>query len=121
MRPRTRADCIDGPRPCPWSCRFNLLFDTLPDGSISIRSGDRRIIIPRTATAEEFEATVDAATSTWTNLPSCALDEVGDTKSLAEVALRLGVTRQAVHLIEGPAQTKLRQALVEAGVELNPA
>jgi hypothetical protein len=24
--PRTRADCIDGPRPCPWlECRHNLL------------------------------------------------------------------------------------------------
>jgi Sigma-70, region 4 len=22
--PRTRADCLDGPRPCPWACRHNL-------------------------------------------------------------------------------------------------
>lgn len=30
-RPRTRADCIDGPRPCPWvSCRHHLYLDVSP-------------------------------------------------------------------------------------------
>lgn len=27
-RPRTRGDCLDGPRPCPWgSCRYHLVAD----------------------------------------------------------------------------------------------
>jgi hypothetical protein len=27
-RPRTRGDCIDGPRPCPWvDCRHHLLSE----------------------------------------------------------------------------------------------
>lgn len=27
-RPRTRGDCADGPRPCPWvSCRYHLYLD----------------------------------------------------------------------------------------------
>ena len=31
-RPRTRGDCIDGPRPCPWaSCRFNLRIEVKHD------------------------------------------------------------------------------------------
>lgn len=28
QRPRTRADCVDAPRPCPWaSCRHHLLLE----------------------------------------------------------------------------------------------
>ena len=27
-RPKKRADCISGPRPCPWvGCKYHLLFD----------------------------------------------------------------------------------------------
>jgi hypothetical protein len=27
-RPRTRGDCVDGPRPCPWvSCRYYLAHE----------------------------------------------------------------------------------------------
>jgi hypothetical protein len=30
-RPKTRADCIDGPRPCPWvGCRHHLYLDVSP-------------------------------------------------------------------------------------------
>jgi Sigma-70, region 4 len=25
--PRTRGDCIGGPRPCPWACRHNLTVE----------------------------------------------------------------------------------------------
>lgn len=36
-RPRTRGDCIDGPRPCPWvSCRHHLAIDVNPRGGIRI-------------------------------------------------------------------------------------
>jgi hypothetical protein len=32
-RPRTRADCADHPRPCPWvSCRYNLYLDVSDSG-----------------------------------------------------------------------------------------
>lgn len=32
--PRTRADCIDGPRPCPWvGCRYHLARDVSPAGA----------------------------------------------------------------------------------------
>ena len=32
-RPRSRADCLDGPRPCPWvSCRYHLHLDTVSKG-----------------------------------------------------------------------------------------
>ncbi len=41
-RPKTRGDCIDGPRPCPWvSCRFNNYLDVSPRGSIKLNFPDR--------------------------------------------------------------------------------
>ncbi len=39
-RPRTRGDCVDGPRPCPWSsCRHNLGLDVQRDGTIAFVDG----------------------------------------------------------------------------------
>lgn len=36
-RPKTRDDCVDGPRPCPFaSCRFHLYLDVSSRGSIKI-------------------------------------------------------------------------------------
>lgn len=36
-RPRTRAECIDGPRPCPFvSCPHHLYLNVSPDGSIEL-------------------------------------------------------------------------------------
>ena len=36
-RPRTRGDCVDGERPCPWlSCRYHLAVDVQRSGSITI-------------------------------------------------------------------------------------
>jgi hypothetical protein len=37
-RPQTRADCIDGPRPCPWyGCRHHLGIDVTRTGTIQYR------------------------------------------------------------------------------------
>lgn len=34
-RPRLRAECVDGFRPCPWlSCRHHLGADVLPSGAL---------------------------------------------------------------------------------------
>ncbi len=36
-RPKTRGDCVDGERPCPWvACRHSLVLDVSPTGSIKI-------------------------------------------------------------------------------------
>lgn len=36
-RPRTRSECIDGPRPCPFvSCEFHLYAQVTPDGSLEL-------------------------------------------------------------------------------------
>lgn len=36
-RPITRGDCVEGPRPCPFtSCRYHLFLDVTPAGSIKM-------------------------------------------------------------------------------------
>lgn len=41
-RPRTRGDCVDQPRPCPWvGCRYHLYLDINPHtGSVKFRFPD---------------------------------------------------------------------------------
>src|ERR1019366_2346037 len=34
-RPKTRGDCVDGPRPCPWAgCRQHLYLEVNPTGNM---------------------------------------------------------------------------------------
>lgn len=40
-RPKLRADCVDGPRPCPWvGCRHHLFLDVRETGSIKFNFPD---------------------------------------------------------------------------------
>src|SRR5271170_95860 len=45
MRPRTRAECVNGPRPCLFvSCKHNLYLDVNPEtGSIKLNFPDKEI------------------------------------------------------------------------------
>jgi hypothetical protein len=107
-RPLRRADCIDGPRPCPYvSCRHHLAIDVsdetgsigsvLMHGVLSDRHGD-----------DHADAWIGALAEAIRFMPdTCSLD-VADRGShiLQEVADIYGVTRQAVSLIEVAALTK---------------
>lgn len=95
MRPKTRGDCIDGPRPCPWaSCKFNLILD----------------VDPRTGRITENFSDVD-------ELPygGCALDlaDEGGAK-LERVGAALNVTRERVRQIESKRLPILRRAIERA-------
>ena len=79
-RPKTRGDCVDGHRPCPFvSCRFNLFVDVNP------RTGSVKM-----------------------NFPDKELDEVGDTCSL-DVADRGGITLEEVGAIMNLTRERVRQ------------
>jgi hypothetical protein len=85
-RPRTRADCIDGPRPCPYvGCRHNLHLDVTQFGAIAHLGDPKR--------------------EAWDASPahSCVLDLVdanpGGMK-LEDIGELLGITRERVRQIE---------------------
>jgi len=85
-RPRTRGDCVDGPRPCPWvTCRHHLLLDIGRDGRLlKARAFDE---------ANEYELL-----EAMLDMPeTCALDVAErNGASAAEVANLLGLKHDAV-------------------------
>lgn len=97
QRPKVRADCIDGPRPCPWvSCRHHLYADVAAsNGSIKLNFA---------------ELEPDELTG---RLESCSLDVAdGGSESHERVGELLNVTREAVRLIEQQALRKIRLPLL---------
>jgi hypothetical protein len=98
-RPKTRAECRDGERPCPWvSCRHNLILDVRPDG---------RVVLA-------FDLDDDAAIEAMTD--TCALDvadRAADARglTLADVAQVMNVTRERIRQIEGVGLAKVNRRL----------
>jgi len=88
MRPRTRAECWNVPRPCPFvSCKYHLYLDINKCGSFTLTFPGKE---------------------PWEVNPSCALDvaeEGGHT--LEEVGNILGVTRERIRQIEKEGKEKL--------------
>lgn len=90
-RPRTRGECGDVPRPCPYvGCKFNLFLDvTRKTGSIKLNFPDLE---------------------PWDLVESCALDvaDIGD-HTLEHVAGVTNLTRERVRQVEVKAFRLLRQ------------
>jgi len=82
-RPKTRGECADGPRPCPWaSCHYHLFLDVNPDnGSIKL------------------------------NFPHLEIDEMKETCAL-DVADRGGVILEEVGRIYNITRERVRQLQV---------
>ena len=91
-RPKTRADCINGPRPCLFvSCKHNLYLDVNPEtGSIKLNFPDKEI---------------------WELPYTCALDvaEKGGI-TLEEVGEIMNLTRERIRQVETRGLMKLREA-----------
>ncbi len=91
-RPKTRADCINGPRPCLFvSCKHNLYLDVNPEtGSIKLNFPDKEI---------------------WELEHTCALDvaEKGGI-TLEEVGAIMNLTRERIRQVETRGLLKLREA-----------
>lgn len=104
-RPKVRADCVDGPRPCPFmGCRYHLGLEEKPLlGSLRLPFGEE----------PDFDAMPD----------TCALDvaDRGGT-TLEEVGRRMGVTREYIRQLEERALEKLKRrgALVDFSRNGNP-
>jgi hypothetical protein len=91
-RPKTRADCVNGPRPCLFvSCKHNLYLDVNPEtGSIKLNFPDKEI---------------------WELEHTCALDvaEKGGI-TLEEVGEIMNLTRERIRQVETRGLAKLREA-----------
>ena len=80
-RPKTRGECEDGQRPCPFvSCRFHLYLDVKENGSIRYNFPDLEV---------------------WEMPESCVLDLAArDGMLLEEVGVLLNLTRERVRQLE---------------------
>jgi hypothetical protein len=98
LRPRTRGDCEDGERPCPWvSCRHHLAYD------VHERTGSIKENFP--------------GREVWELPQTCALDVADEGGiTLEAVAATLNLTRERVRQMETRAIAALK-----AGVEAPPA
>jgi len=89
-RPRLRAECENGPRPCPYlSCKHHLYLDINPaTGSIKLNFPDKEL---------------------WDLPETCALD-VADRGgvTLEEVGTLLNLTRERIRQLETHGLLKLR-------------
>lgn len=81
-RPKTRGECVDGPRPCPWvSCKHHLYLSVNPD------TGTIKLPFP------DLEP--------WELSETCVLDvaQRGEI-TLEEVGNLMNITRERVRQIE---------------------
>jgi hypothetical protein len=88
-KPRTRAECLEGPRPCPYvSCKHHLYID------VSARTGAIKLNFP------DLEV--------WDLGESCALDvaDRGGT-TLEDVGAIMNLTRERIRQVEVKALAKL--------------
>lgn len=88
MRPRTRGDCADGPRPCPWvGCRHHLYLEIDRRG---------RPVTHHHVDPEDLDRLVD----------TCSLDVADRVSATGEqldhesVAIRIGLSKQRSQQIE---------------------
>ncbi len=92
VRPKTRAECANGPRPCMFvSCKHNLYLDVNPEtGSVKLNFPDKEI---------------------WELEETCALD-VADRGgiTLEEVGAIMNLTRERIRQVETRGLLKLREA-----------
>lgn len=82
QRPRARADCVDGPRPCPWvGCKHHLYLD------VSAETGSIKLNFP------DLEP--------WELEHSCSLDVAAqDGVTLEETGRTMNVTRERIRQLE---------------------
>lgn len=97
--PRTRGECVDGPRPCPWwRCRFHLGADVDPE------TGSLKIYRPDLEPDELPE--------------SCALDVAArGGMTLEEVGELMNVTRERLRQLEVAGLIQIRRVARERGLD----
>lgn len=98
VRPKTRGECVGGPRPCPWvSCRHHLYLEVHESG---IDSAYIRLNRPELQPEDMTE--------------SCSLDVADRTEStLEQTGQILGLTRERIRQLESRAVPKVRRRILD--------
>lgn len=103
-RPRTRGECLEEARPCPWvGCKHHLLIEVLREGAGGLvlnqpRRPGRRRALRSSAAAALVGVWIDDAIELLAAMPSgCSLD-VADLGPQArmDVADQVGLSREGV-------------------------
>lgn len=96
-RPRTRGDCVGGPRPCPWvGCRHNLYLDVRRVGTVQLHF------------VEEPDEVVGNTL--------CSLDYAGkDSMTLQSIAELMMVTRERIRQLQDTALAKVKRSVELSG------
>lgn len=103
-RPRSRGDCVKGPRPCPWvSCRHHLGTDVKPRKMTKKRAKKKPPLL------KIYEENI------FGERPSCVLDlcEEGQPMTFEQIGEAIGLTKQRVEQIYRAAERNMKQALLE--------
>lgn len=98
LRPKTRAECVDGPRPCPWiACRHHLAID------VDALNGTIRFTYPEAAEGE-LEAREHTCSLDVADRGEHTLQEVGEILILSRERVR-----QLEEVILARAEKKMRR------------
>ena len=98
LRPKTRGECVNGPRPCPFvSCKYHLYLDVNPkNGAIKLNFPDLEV---------------------WELPITCALDvaDLAEDKgyTLEAIGSIMNLTRERIRQMEAAIIKKLRELLVD--------
>lgn len=109
-RPKTRGDCVNVSRPCPYvACRHNLSVDITVSGTVRIRAGVDALV-REASVPGQYQEVWDRQT------PNCSLDvaELGGL-SYKQLGYVMGRTRQRAEQEVAAALRNFMDALQAAG------
>jgi hypothetical protein len=103
VRPRTRGECADGPRPCPFvSCRHHLFLEVEQNGSIKFNQPDVEVWEMAESCAIDIadRGSVAIDPESWVDREHATLEVVGQV---------LNITRERVRQLEVRALAKVKK------------
>lgn len=109
-RPRTRGDCANGPRPCPWvGCRHHVISLRRRTGGVITVDGSQLQLAPH-ATEDELDAFADSIVQRLGDLPmTCSLDSAHHELTYQQLGKVFGVTPQRVRQLLARAMERLQR------------